>query len=437
MKKGKIIMLLLVLFMPFIVNAETCDTSKVTISSIKLDNKTGGVTQLGEPTASGKNVNLNLAMTNEGDNAIYQIVVRNDSNDDYELDSNSLGLSSDYITYTLDAGTDPIIKANSTRTVNLRVNYAHQVPAKAFKSGSYTDSKDLALNLSSGSSILSNPKTGASYLFYILVISAVGVAIYKNTKKKKGSMLAILVLSVVVIPTSVYALCKCQIKVTSSVEIQQTGFTGVIYRNDTHELHEGDSIVGRYGWVAYDTVEDTEVYNSFTSKEECEEYISGGNLLDAMSDNTAPSILMSNEPVAVNLSNNSLVCKFTKVSPGEYVTDAKDLNKNYYIRDEVANDIITKAQVCLYTTKEVCFTPDDEDYDENISKLTGEVEWFESNGGSCTLDEEVSDKSCVSENLRADINGMYTMAGMNYQKYCTPYYCVNQRVGYAAVGAPN
>ena len=417
MKRSKIIMLLLVLFMPFIVNAETCDTSKVTIDSIKLDNKTKGVTQLSEPTASGKNVNLNLAMTNEGDNAIYQIVVRNDSNDDYELDSNSLGLSSDYITYTLDAGTDPIIKANSTRTVNLRVNYTNKVPAKAFKSGAYTDSKDLAVNLSSGNSILSNPKTGASYLFYIFVISAVGVAIYKSTKKRKGSMLAILVLGVVIIPTSVYALCKCQIKVTSSVEIQQTGFTGVIYRNNQNNLYEGDSIVGSYGWVAYDVDDNSEFYDPFESQEECEQYISTPihkvyrrELHDASSITQATN----------SSSERNLACKFTKTGPGEYVTNAKDLNKNYYIRDEVENDIITKAQVCLYTTKEVCFTPDDEEYGNNTSKLAEEVEWFESRNGVCIISD--NNRTCSSNDLYANIERLYleTGSGLNY---CTPYYC--------------
>ena len=62
----KILLLLFVLFMPFIVNAETCDTSKITISSISMEEKSEDVTEIDEASIDGKKINLNLSMANDG-----------------------------------------------------------------------------------------------------------------------------------------------------------------------------------------------------------------------------------------------------------------------------------------------------------------------------------------------------------------------------------
>ena len=97
MKKLLLAILLLLIFIPFYVNAETCDTDKITISSITVESKSDNVEELEEAKASDKNINLNLSMSNLGDNIKYKIVVKNDSNEDYELDKNSFNLSSDYI----------------------------------------------------------------------------------------------------------------------------------------------------------------------------------------------------------------------------------------------------------------------------------------------------------------------------------------------------
>ena len=59
MKKFILPILLLLMFVPFVVNAETCDTDKITISSIIVEDKSENVIELDEATASGKNINLN------------------------------------------------------------------------------------------------------------------------------------------------------------------------------------------------------------------------------------------------------------------------------------------------------------------------------------------------------------------------------------------
>ena len=94
--------ILLFVTIPFIVNAETCDNNKLSISSITIDKQTGDVVELADPIVNGKDININLSMSEVGDSVKYKVVVKNESNEDYELDKNSFNISSDYIDYKIE-----------------------------------------------------------------------------------------------------------------------------------------------------------------------------------------------------------------------------------------------------------------------------------------------------------------------------------------------
>lgn len=405
MRIKKLMVILFVMVMPYMVNATSCDTSKVTISSIEVDNKSNNVVELSEPTANGKNVNLDLYMVSKGDNIQYRIIVKNDSEEDFQVDSNSLGLKSDYITYTIDSGADSVVKANSTKTILLRVEYKNQVPANAFKSGKYVDSNDMVVNLSSDKVISVNPNTGVNYLFCIMMIVILGVTTYVSIKKKKTGLVAILIISIIALPASVYALCKCEIKVNSNVEIQQTNFTGVIYRNSETSVYPGDSILPRDGWIFTNPTSEYEANLEFLTKEECE----NASDIHKKGDKKAASIPETRE------------CKKVKIGIGDYTTNARDLNQNYYIRDEVVNDIVTKVQVCFMTTKEVCLNPND--YQNNSNTLQSENSWFESNNGSCYFSSDDQFSDCEGGGIRVSVDGNNAGAGINISNCCIPYYC--------------
>ena len=54
MKKFLLSILLFMMFIPYIVNAETCDTDKITIENIAIESKSDNVEELSQATASGK-----------------------------------------------------------------------------------------------------------------------------------------------------------------------------------------------------------------------------------------------------------------------------------------------------------------------------------------------------------------------------------------------
>lgn len=231
MKELKLIIpiFLILMFIPFYVNAETCDTNKIIISSITVEEESDNVEELSETTVDGKNINLNLSMKEVGDNITYKIVVKNDSKEDYELDENSFNLNSNYINYTFESEDDTnIVKKNSSKVVYLKVKYANEVPDEAFESGTYNDNQTMKVNLSTGDTIsvpdtLKNPNTGVqSYILIVFIILLISITVYVLLKNKKYAKFMILIIgATIVIPISVYALCKCEIKIESKIEIKK------------------------------------------------------------------------------------------------------------------------------------------------------------------------------------------------------------------------
>ena len=227
MKKLLLPLLLFMMFIPFYVNAETCDIDKVSISSIAVENKSATVTEIEKATASGKNINLNLSMSEVGDNIEYKFVIKNDSNEDYELDKTSLNLKSDYINYSFktDDGSN-IVKAKSSKNVTLRAEYKTEVPKDKFEKGSYNDNKTMTFQLSNKSTtnVLKNPNTGIrSYILLLLIILSLSESSYIFLRKKKYTKFMILVIgTTIIMPISVYALCKCDIIVVSKVLVESS-----------------------------------------------------------------------------------------------------------------------------------------------------------------------------------------------------------------------
>jgi len=227
MKKFLLPILLFLMFIPFVANAETCNTDKITISSITVENKSDNVEELEAATASGKNINLNLSMLDVGDNIEYKFVVKNDSNEDYELDKTSLNLNSDYISYSFETEDDTnIVKANSSKNITLRIEYKNEVPEDKFKSGSYNDSKTMMVQLSNGNTInmpdtFKNPNTGVqSFILVILILLLISGSLYVLLKKKKYTkFMALVIGTAIIIPISVYALCNYNIKINTSIKI--------------------------------------------------------------------------------------------------------------------------------------------------------------------------------------------------------------------------
>ena len=322
MKKFVFIILLLVIFIPFYVNAETCDQNKVSISSISIENKSNKVEEIEEAAVSGKSINLKLSMSNVGDNIKYRITVKNDSDEDYELDNNNINISSDYVKYTLESEDNSnIIKAKSSKTVFLNVQYNSEVPKEEFESGTYNDNKTMTINLSTGDTSLldnlKNPNTGVqTYILILLFVLMIIYTSYVLLRKKKVSKIIVLLVGIsIIIPISVYALCKTDIMIESNVEIKYNSFTGTLYRYNKINLRNGSNISG-YLLTSSDVNKDT-LYNS---EEECNANITNDDVCEKIQDS---------------------IFNYQGFS-----RDKETLNKQVFLRHDVVDNIIQNTFIC-------------------------------------------------------------------------------------------
>ena len=217
--KKMLLILLIIMFVPILVHAETCNNDAITIDSITIKDKTSNVAELETATAAGNTINLNLNMGKLNDTIQYELVVKNNSNSNYYIDSHNINNKTSYLDYSFETqDKSNVIKANSTKTVYLSVNYKKEIPKDKFNSGLYNDTTKVKLPLSTKNPIL-NPKTGSQLLLLVLLIIIITIISIFIVKKKNKKVLMIISI-ILLIPIGVFAICKGEIIINSTITIK-------------------------------------------------------------------------------------------------------------------------------------------------------------------------------------------------------------------------
>lgn len=242
LKRLSISIFLLLLLLPFMVKAETCDIDKMSISSVEIKEKSDNVVEVNKPTIDGAKINLDLNMSEVGDKISYKVVVKNDSNYDFELDEKNYSGNSDYIVYTFESSDNSfIVSAKSSKEFYLNAEYKNKVPTELLVGGKHDDSKELIVSLSSNNDV-KNPDTSDSLIIILIAaLLVLGVFAVVMIKKKQYAPLALLIMLSATIPLTVYALCKYEITVTSKVNITSDEY--YIYYIGTEILANGMTVL--------------------------------------------------------------------------------------------------------------------------------------------------------------------------------------------------
>ena len=210
----KLMLLFILLLLPIGVFAKTCDTNKVKINSIEMTDKSDGVTENEEASFEGLNANLDLKFSTLKDHIEYKIIVENKNTNDFELTKKDIKTEYFDYKYIYDDNT-PIVKANSKKQINLRIDYYNPVSQELINNG-FVEEKQIVLNLSNEQKI-TNPKTSrATIIGLILVLLGLSTMIFVTKNKKEPALLLLLVL---LLPVGVFALCNVSITTNSRIEI--------------------------------------------------------------------------------------------------------------------------------------------------------------------------------------------------------------------------
>ena len=231
------------------VKAETCDPDKISIESISVEGKNDNTEEVEAASSEGKNIKLNLSMSEVGDNIKYKIVVKNASNKDYKLDEKSLNVESEYIDYKFETeDKNYVVKANTSKVVYLNVEYKKEIPSEAMENDTYKNNKTIALKVIDND--ITNPKTQRSIIIFsiiaILIVSTITISI-----KKKKYAKPMLFLIGLLLPITAYAMCEAnieielQLKIASCVpfndESSWEGIANSVKHNKTECMNVGDT----------------------------------------------------------------------------------------------------------------------------------------------------------------------------------------------------
>ena len=241
----KKLILLLILFIPFLVLAEDCDISKITISSIEQVDINGNTKVISEPTIDGKSISLDLKMYEVGDSITYDLVLNNASDEDYMIDENTFKSDSDYIEYILSTSDNSnVVKANSSKNMTLIVSYKNEVDNSLLTNNKYNASNKLSFSMNTIEEPkeieeistdpvapiidkpiiqkVKNPITSSVgfKLLIVILLTTIVIILLTVINKKQYNKYFILLSIIYLIPT-IYAVCTCNIEVESTIEIEK------------------------------------------------------------------------------------------------------------------------------------------------------------------------------------------------------------------------
>lgn len=257
----KLIIIFILLFFPLIVNAENCN-NEIYIDSIKVESKTAGVTEKEEAKVKGLNIYLDLSMSEIGNNIKYKIVVKNNSKEKYDInDLTNINAKSDYFKYKIISNNDSnIIKPNSSKELDLEIEYANNILNKDFKNGTFNENKAFYLDITNNR-LNPNTSNNCFMILIIILLCLINITIYKNRKNK---ILKASVFVLISIPIVVNAACKYEIKIDANIEVKKdmvknctynegTIQPGTVFNDGNFEYHfrQDDESIYENGWANF------------------------------------------------------------------------------------------------------------------------------------------------------------------------------------------
>ncbi|MBR2708589.1 MAG: hypothetical protein IKE90_04070 [Bacilli bacterium] len=195
----------------------------------------------------------------------------------------------------------------------------------------------------------------------------------------------------------------------------ETTFTGSVYRHNTNRVHNGDNINSSGTiWV---------IANSSTGGEYADEYSSEAECQIGYENKNSPS---------------GYSCQTREKGLGSYTENASILNKTYYLKHDVVEDVITNSYVCfVYNNSEHCMKGADSgaSFAQNTQIIKdyqafNNLGAYNNNGGNPTGCEFISSFSyCYSGgfyDVRTASPGFVRVNGS------TDNYCVVSHTGYSS-----
>ena len=233
------LLILLLIIIPITVNAkDECDKF-IKIEKIELEKTEGTAVELNEAKIENSSIKLDLKFKSLGDTAIYKVLLKNESNEDYIINKDIIQNNSKYINSTVTTKDNSrILGSNKEKEVLLMVEYNKRVDDELFENNEYKLDEEMLINLINNKTNNPLTSTGITTLIIILIITI----LFTIYKKKKMALL--LLLGILFVPISGYAVCNATIKINSKITFEKESINNCHFNG---ELTRGaEYINGQY-----------------------------------------------------------------------------------------------------------------------------------------------------------------------------------------------
>ncbi len=220
-------LLLPILLVPFIVLAENKNVEIKSISNYV--DKSDAAEELEKPNIEGLKLGFKLKFTKQDDFIKYKFIIKNNTDKDYEIDNSSTFNEKKFIRYDYEVENNAkVLKANEELSINVTITYVKELDDSEFYNGVFTETNQVSLELVNDSNevidnpiikMATNPETSTGSITLIISSIIISLLLILFIRNKRAKLFIIVLL--LTIPITIYALEKIKIDVETYVEIKK------------------------------------------------------------------------------------------------------------------------------------------------------------------------------------------------------------------------
>ncbi len=237
MKFKSIVLLLILLFIPFIVNAKDKD---IKITSVELVEKSEKAVELEKADFEDLEIYFRLKFFELKDNAKYKVKIINDSDIEYKINDNGQDFSDEkYMGYTIKYDNNSnIVAPHTEKTMYVTISYDKEVADEDYENNVYKNNNYMNLSFSTGKDFNPDTKVGQITIISIVLIVSLVLTIFFIRKRKSCYMIIVVLLMT---PTIIKAMELFRIDINAYVEIgrRSIGTFSLCDENIEYQFEEG------------------------------------------------------------------------------------------------------------------------------------------------------------------------------------------------------
>ena len=380
--------LLFGILLTFLLMPNVYAKNNVEIKSITQADISKNTVEKSPPTHNGLEMNFDISFKQKDDFIKYKVIIKNETNVDYNISNDTSFNKSEFITYSYE--TTGLLKANSEAIVYVTITYTNEVDQSLMVNGKYPEKNRAVIKLLDKDGNPPNPNTGINTCIIIafLLLSLLVLTILLNKKKKSNVFLTILI-SLFLIPSMVYAIET--IKLTINVNVL---------------IEKGYKVAYLLNKPAFYTEEELELYD--TSEIQCSGTYYLGEMTDENKYMECKNLLyeekrLYSEGEVVNLNNNINKRQIitNNYHDNEYTYYCEERSQGVYQCDDRAIINNFKQNEWWYWNRkdltQTYYALDDDPFVMNFNSIVVNY-WSNIQGSSC---------------LRLSSNGTFTMPNHN------------------------